>query len=95
MLAPPPTKTQTTDPKTRLIDVIWSRWFTQAQALINQTTAALGPVAFADLPAAPVEGQLVVITNSTTAVWGAVIAAPGGNRVLGYFNGTNWTVAAK
>jgi len=32
--------------------------------------------------------------DSTTAVWGAVIAGGGAYRVLAYYNGTNWTVAA-
>jgi len=55
--------------------------------------AAVGT--FATLPAAPVEGMLRGVTDSNTAVWGATIAAGGSNHVLGYFNGTNWTVAAK
>lgn len=50
-------------------------------------------VAFASLPAAPVEGMLVPVTNSTTATWGATIAGGGANHVLAYYNGTNWTVA--
>jgi hypothetical protein len=51
-------------------------------------------VAFAGLPAAPTEGALRIITDSSTATWGDTIAGGGANRVLGYFNGTNWTVAA-
>lgn len=52
-------------------------------------------VAFAGLPASPVEGMLVAVTDSNTAVWGAVIAGGGANHVLAYYNGTAWTVAAK
>jgi hypothetical protein len=52
-------------------------------------------VTFANRPASPVEGMLVAITDSTTATWGATITGGGSNHVLGYYNGTNWTVAAK
>lgn len=51
-------------------------------------------VAFTGLPATPTEGDLRIVTDSNTATWGATIAGSGANRVLGYFNGTNWTVAA-
>lgn len=52
-------------------------------------------VAFASVPAAPVEGMLVGVTDSNTAVWGAAIAGGGANHVLAYYNGTSWTVAGK
>lgn len=52
-------------------------------------------VTFANLPAAPVEGMLVAVTDSTTVVWGATITGTGANHVLAYYNGTNWTVAGK
>ena len=52
-------------------------------------------VPFANLPAPAVEGMLVAITDSTTNTWGATITGGGAFHVLGYFNGTNWTVAAK
>jgi hypothetical protein len=52
-------------------------------------------VPFASLPAAPVAGMTAYVTDSTTAVWGAVIAGLGGNKVLAFYNGTNWTVAGK
>jgi hypothetical protein len=41
------------------------------------------------------EGALEAFSDSTTATWGATIAGGGSNHVLGYCNGTNWTVAAK
>ncbi len=50
---------------------------------------------FANCNAAPVEGMLCAITDSSTATWGATITGSGSNHVLGYYNGTNWTVAAK
>lgn len=52
-------------------------------------------VTFSSLPGTPVEGMLVAVTDSTTAVWGAIITGSGANHVLAYYNGTNWTVAGK
>jgi hypothetical protein len=46
-------------------------------------------------PPAPIEGMLIGITDSSTNAWGAVISGGGLFHVLGYYNGTNWTVAAK
>ncbi len=53
------------------------------------------PVTVANLPASPSEGMLVPVTDSNTNTWGATIAGGGSNHVLGYYNGTNWTVAGK
>lgn len=53
------------------------------------------PVTVANLPASPVEGMLVAVTDSNTATWGATVAGGGANHVLAYYNGTNWSVAAK
>jgi len=52
-------------------------------------------VAFASLPASPVAGELAYVTDSNTAVWGATVAGGGANKVLVWYNGTNWTVAGK
>jgi hypothetical protein len=52
-------------------------------------------VAVANLPAAPVEGMIVPVTDCNTNVWGAAVAAGGANHVLAYYNGSGWTVAAK
>jgi lysophospholipase L1-like esterase len=52
-------------------------------------------VTFANRPATPVEGMVCAFTDSTTVVWGATITGTGANHVLGYYNGTNWTVAGK
>lgn len=49
-------------------------------------------VPFAGLPASPVLGTLAVVTDSTTAGWGSVVIGGGFNKVLAWFNGTNWTV---
>lgn len=50
---------------------------------------------FANLPASPVAGMMTTVTDSNTSTWGATIAGGGANVVLAYYNGTNWTVAAK
>ena len=52
-------------------------------------------VAFSAVPATPVEGMLVAVTDSSTDVWGATITGGGALHVLAYYNGTNWTVAGK
>lgn len=55
------------------------------------------PMTVGQLPvcAAGSKGQAAVVTDSNTAVWGAVIAAGGANNVLAFCNGANWTVAGK
>lgn len=71
---------------------------TRAQTGDGQLSAASvrgNVVAFASLPATPVEGMLVAVSDSNTAVWGATIAGGGANHVLASYNGTNWTVAGK
>lgn len=54
------------------------------------------PVAFGSAIAcgASTEGTTQAFNNSNTIVWGTTIAAGGTNHVLGYCDGTNWTVAA-
>lgn len=52
-------------------------------------------VLFADLPGVPTLGMVRTITDSSTAVWGANIAGSGANQVLGWWNGSNWTVIGK
>jgi len=39
------------------------------------------------------KGQLAVVSDSTTATWGATITGGGANVVLAFCNGTNWKVA--
>ncbi len=41
------------------------------------------------------EGTIAPITDSTTVTWGATITGSGVNHVLGYCDGTQWTVMAK
>ena len=52
-------------------------------------------VTFANAITSPVEGTIQAFTDSSTAVWGETITGGGANHVLGYWNGTAWTVIAK
>jgi hypothetical protein len=61
----------------------------------NSVGVGLTPLLFADLPVQTGAGALCCVSNSNTAVWGAVIAGGGANKVLAFYNGTNWTVAGK
>ncbi len=64
-------------------------------AAVNATQLALSPLTFATLPAAPAAGTICYITDCNTNVWGANAAGGGTNKVLVWWNGTNWTVFAK
>lgn len=67
-----------------------------AQRVLNELrTAVLQqrlPTPFANLPLPATEGMVFAITDSTVNTWGSTIAGGGANHVLGYFNGTHWTV---
>src|SRR5215469_2068862 len=54
-------------------------------------------VAFASLPtcSAALVGSLATITDSTAVTWGGTITGTSSNTVLGFCDGTNWTVAGK
>jgi hypothetical protein len=58
------------------------------------TSVNHGALTFATLPTG-VAGAVAYITDSNTAVWGATAASGGANKVLVWYNGTNWTVAGK
>lgn len=45
--------------------------------------------------ASTIEGQVSAVSDSSTATWGATITGSGSNHVLGYCDGTNWTVMGK
>ncbi len=53
----------------------------------------IDPVKFAALPS-PVGrvGNIVAVSDSNTAVWGATVAGGGGNVVLAWSNGSAWTI---
>ncbi len=52
-------------------------------------------VTFANAITSPPEGSVQAFTDSTTTTWGATITGSGSNHVLGYYDGTNWTVIAQ
>lgn len=49
-------------------------------------------VTFSNRPGSPVAGMVIYVTDSNTATWGATVAGGGANKVLAWYNGTNWTV---
>lgn len=62
--------------------------------ICQQLQKQMDAVAFSTLPAAVnSKGQLAVVSDSTTATWGATITGGGANMVLAFCNGTNWKVA--
>lgn len=63
--------------------------------VVKGTGTMTPAVAFASAIAAPAEGTLQAFTDASTNTWGATIAGGGANHVLGYYNGTNWTVIGK
>lgn len=58
-------------------------------------SVAMTGVAFADLPAVPAAGMIAYVTDSDTVVWGATITGGDTNKVMAWYNGTNWTVFGK
>src|SRR6266404_5768356 len=69
--------------------------FDRLTMICKQLQDRMTAVAFSTLPAAiNSKGQLAVVSDSTTAVWGAIITGGGANVVLAFCNGTNWKVAA-
>lgn len=63
-----------------------------ADAAITASYVGHGALTFATLPTG-VAGHVAYITDCNTATWGATAAGGGANKVLVWFNGTNWTVA--
>jgi hypothetical protein len=63
----------------------------------NGGAVRVPPQAFVDLPSCVLqtEGMYAPITDSTTSAWGATISGSGSHHVMGYCDGTNWTVMAK
>lgn len=61
----------------------------------NNTGSVGFPFSNFNACAAALQGQTAPISDSTTAVWGATITGGGANKVMGYCNGTAWTVSAK
>lgn len=55
----------------------------------------LKPVAYSGLPGAPSFGTIAAVSDSTTNTWGATISGGGSDKVLAFYNGSNWTVIGK
>lgn len=65
---------------------------TTTDVLSLGNTLKLTGVTFANRPATPAAGMIAYFTDSTTTTWGATISGTGANKVIGWYNGTNWTV---
>lgn len=50
---------------------------------------------YANLPGTPLVGMIACVTDSSVSTWGSTVAAGGANKVLAFYNGTNWTVLGK
>jgi hypothetical protein len=61
----------------------------------NNNAVNLPGVAFASLPGSPSIGMIAYVTDSTTNTWGATISGSGSDKVMAWYNGTNWTVMGK
>lgn len=70
-------------------DLIYFAALSEAGEWVRRATT---PTLYADLPTNPKEGWQIPIIDSNTATFHAVIGGLGGNRVLGYFDGTSWRV---
>ena len=85
------------------LDTLIGNQLLMAQAIfalaehIKGTTGFLHTaVPFGGLPSPPVVGMVSCISDSTVNTWGSVISVGGGTfKVLGFYNGINWTVIGK
>lgn len=78
-------------PATNTWTPTYEQWLSRLVMAVNGSPA----VPFAGLPAAPTVGEMALVNDASTNVWGAVIAGGGANLVLAFWNGSFWTVAAK
>jgi|SRR6516165_4491016 hypothetical protein len=76
------------------VSFTWAQWLVGVLNAIKVTPGNSLPVTVATLPT-PVAGMLIVVTDSTVNTWGSVITGGGAFTVGAFYNGTNWTVAAK
>jgi hypothetical protein len=72
-----------------------SAGFSQKMGLSDSATPAVGNSVFTALPSAPQAGMIACVTDSNTTAFGANIAGSGGSTVLGWYNGSHWTVVGR
>lgn len=65
-----------------------------SEAFVTASRGTLAPQVFSSLATcnSGEESTIADVTDSTTAIYGETITGGGGNHVLAYCNGTNWTV---
>jgi hypothetical protein len=91
MLSPWPIRLPLWKGASDTFDPVWSLWYSSLVKEVNGPE----PLVYASLPRDPRVGDFAIVSDSNTAVWGAVIAGLGVNQVLAWFNGVAWTVVAK
>lgn len=75
----------------RPVSIGWFNWFNGLRDRVLGVPIANAST-FAALPAVPELGMLVTVTDSSTAVRGAVVAGGGALIVLAHYDGTDWRV---
>lgn len=70
-------------------------WGTLTPTTFSLLPACSGTVLYPGGGSRSPEGSYATISDSSTNTWGATITGGGSNHVLGYCDGTNWTVAGK
>jgi hypothetical protein len=93
-LTPVPRLSRWHDVLVGMIGDVWSQWMNALRAAVNLTPGNSLPVLVADLPQ-PVTGMMIVVTDSTTNTWGAIVTGGGLLTVAAFYNGSNWTVIGK
>lgn len=78
-------------------DTLTGRATTDTLTNKTLTTPAITKGIYSALPrcSTGTEGQIATVTDSTTNAWGASISGAGSYVVLGFCDGSNWTVAGK
>ncbi len=84
-------------PTLALVLVAWLYAHSQGGAFSQEKLSQTPISTYSALPtcAAQTKGNVATVTDSNTVTWGATIAGSSTNVVLGYCDGTNWTVAGK
>jgi len=74
----------------------WWSWLQRIAEAVTQITDWINRQTmtgtFAELPLSPTQGVTMVVTDSTTNTWGAVVAGGGTFTVLAWWTGSAWRV---
>jgi hypothetical protein len=89
--------TGTADPSTLSIVAGTGTGSVVRGTLPTLVTPVIPPITFASITACSsgIAGAIQTISDSTTNTWGATITGSGGDQVMGFCNGSQWTVMGK